>query len=194
VTLAPFGPWPNRVARTPRSVPAPGRGNDHINRASFRRYDPPEERGRRIAWRTVSVGVYLAVTATAIWVAHVRGWSGGWFLPSGLIGLVGCPTGRRRPPYGSVTAPTCQGCTVMNAPEMIYPTISDRLQTPTGHTNSALSPTASPARSGSHAPGNWTEPSPYSRTQDGLGSPDPYGRQLARSKQRWAGGASRHEP
>jgi hypothetical protein len=52
---------------------------------------PPEERGRRIVWRTVTVGVYLVLTAAAIWVAHVQGWSDGWFPPRGLLGLVGLP-------------------------------------------------------------------------------------------------------
>ena len=49
---------------------------------------PPEGRSRRIVWRTVTAGVFLLLTAAAIWVAHVQGWSDGWFPPKGVLVVV----------------------------------------------------------------------------------------------------------
>src|SRR3954454_19927553 len=52
---------------------------------------PPEERSRRIVWRTATVGVYLLLTVAAIWVAHVQGWSDGWFPPNWVLVIVALP-------------------------------------------------------------------------------------------------------
>ncbi|GAB1644095.1 hypothetical protein KRMM14A1259_45180 [Krasilnikovia sp. MM14-A1259] len=52
---------------------------------------PPEERGRRILWRTTTAAAYLALTAAVVWFARLRGWSDGWVPKRGLIGIVALP-------------------------------------------------------------------------------------------------------
>jgi hypothetical protein len=34
----------------------------------------PEERGRRVVWRAVTVTIYLVLCAGALWFANVEGW------------------------------------------------------------------------------------------------------------------------
>lgn len=36
---------------------------------------PPEERGRRVLWRTVTIGLFLALGVVAYWLADRNGWS-----------------------------------------------------------------------------------------------------------------------
>ncbi|MFI7598979.1 hypothetical protein [Actinoplanes sp. NPDC049681] len=38
---------------------------------------PPGERGRRILWRTVTMGLFFALEVGGFWVAHVLGWADG---------------------------------------------------------------------------------------------------------------------
>lgn len=36
---------------------------------------PPDERGRRVLWRSVTVGLYLLVSIAALWLSETTGWS-----------------------------------------------------------------------------------------------------------------------
>lgn len=47
---------------------------------------PPEQRGRRILWRTITIGLYLILTCAVAWYAHLRRWT-----PSALIAPVAVP-------------------------------------------------------------------------------------------------------
>ena len=52
---------------------------------------PPEERGRRIRWRTVTFALYAALAVATGWISHNRGWSDDWFPPKWVIGVVAVP-------------------------------------------------------------------------------------------------------
>ena len=56
------------------------------SQARHSRSYPPEERGRRIVWRSVTIGVFLALIGGALWIAHLYRWP-----EPALIGLVSVP-------------------------------------------------------------------------------------------------------
>ncbi|GAB1688208.1 hypothetical protein KRM28CT15_00110 [Krasilnikovia sp. M28-CT-15] len=67
---------------------------------------PPEERGRRILWRTVTFAGFTALTAPVVWFTYIRGWIDEPFIRKGLLALVALPywavvmaVWKRRGPY-----------------------------------------------------------------------------------------------
>jgi hypothetical protein len=62
---------------------------------------PRAERGRRVLWRTVSIGIYLAIAAFSFWLARRQGWQFKLVLavPAVPYWLVVAAIWRRRGPY-----------------------------------------------------------------------------------------------
>jgi hypothetical protein len=62
---------------------------------------PRAERGRRVLWRTVSIGIYVAIGVFSFWLAERQGWNLSFVLAATAVPywLVVTAIWRRRGPY-----------------------------------------------------------------------------------------------